>query len=957
MFSKRTGFSKANWAITLALLALLITVSPAFAGAGGIYVSNVSVGGPTGTLTYGTPGSVSYLVSVLCGGGGGGATWPLTIASVLPTGVTASFSPSSLTWSNNCDGGSNLTKTSTLTLYTTAATPGGVSSFSVSVNAKTGSGSLTVHGITLSVQGFVAQSKAYDGSANVTSISSFGSLSTGVIFPDQVFLDHSAAGAVFSDKFVGDGKTVTAYGYALTGAQASNYSLLQPTTFANITKRDLHIFVGHVDDKVYDSTTTAVVTLTNDAVPGDQVFATGVGNFDSPNWGSGKQVTVSSVGLSGSDAGNYNPVTSTAIGSANISQRPLTVTAVAASKQYDGTMSSSGTPNITSGALQGSDTAGFFETFSDKNVGTGKTLTPAGAVSDGNGGNNYSVTFVPNSGGVITVRPLTVSALGVNRVYDGTTGASVGLSDNRAIGDVLSDSYTGAVFTDKNVGTGKAVSVSGISISGPDAGNYSLSNTGASTTADITKRDITVSPAPNTKVYDGGLSALSAPTVSSGSLAAGDAPSFTEAYSDKNAGSGKVLVTAGSVIDGNSGNNYNVTFASDTNGVIQAKPITTVHADNQFISGGSALPAFTFQYGIGDLVAGDSAADIDTPPTCGVAVTNPAPGSYPITCSGGLDANYDFSATNYVDGTLTVNSVNNPPSDIILSNNSVGERLAAGAIVGNLTTADADSGAGETYSYSLSSSGLCAGQGADNGSFSVSGLTSAGPVPLQTAASLHYVTKSSYNVCVVVDDGHGGFFGKPFVVNVLPSQMVLNSWDVQDGWIEQFASGNTTGSGMNSTSTTLVVGDDKANMQYRSFLTFRTGPIDDNATIVGITIRIKKSVLTNPNLFSLFNGLRVDVVKPYFGSSIALQLTDFAAPESFRNACSFNSTPDANGWYSTSGQCLNALPYINKVGPTQFRLRFAFPTNNNGVADYLSFFSGNAGPLSQPQLIINYSIP
>ena len=38
-------------------------------------------------------------------------------------------------------------------------------------------------------------------------------------------------------------------------------------------------------------------------------------------------------------------------------------------------------------------------------MGTGKTLTPAGSVNYGNGGNNYTVSFVPNTTGVITARP------------------------------------------------------------------------------------------------------------------------------------------------------------------------------------------------------------------------------------------------------------------------------------------------------------------------------------------------------------------------------------------------------------------------------------------------------------------------------------------------------------------------------------------------------------------------
>ena len=40
--------------------------------------------------------------------------------------------------------------------------------------------------------------------------------------------------------------------------------------------------------------------------------------------------------------------------------------------------------------------------------------------------------------------PLTVSATGVNKVYDGTTAATVTLTDNRVAGDVFTDGDTGA---------------------------------------------------------------------------------------------------------------------------------------------------------------------------------------------------------------------------------------------------------------------------------------------------------------------------------------------------------------------------------------------------------------------------------------------------------------------------------------------------------------------------------
>src|SRR5436305_8021235 len=99
----------------------------------------------------------------------------------------------------------------------------------------------------------------------------------------------------------------------------------------------------------------------------------------------------------------------------------------------------------------------------------------------------------------ISARALTVSATGVNKVYDGNPTATVTLSDNRVAGDVFTDSYTSASFSDKNVANGKAVTVGGISISGTDTGNYTF-NTTASATANITARALTVTADAKTKV-------------------------------------------------------------------------------------------------------------------------------------------------------------------------------------------------------------------------------------------------------------------------------------------------------------------------------------------------------------------------------------------------------------------------------------------------------------------------
>ena len=96
-------------------------------------------------------------------------------------------------------------------------------------------------------------------------------------------------------------------------------------------------------------------------------------------------IGVPGLALAGSAAPNYT--LATVSGSVTVTQSGLTVTAAADTKLYDGTTSSAATPTITAGGIQSGDTAPIWtQAYADKNAGTGKTLIPAGGVSDGNGG-------------------------------------------------------------------------------------------------------------------------------------------------------------------------------------------------------------------------------------------------------------------------------------------------------------------------------------------------------------------------------------------------------------------------------------------------------------------------------------------------------------------------------------------------------------------------------------------
>jgi len=388
-----------------------------------------------------------------------------------------------------------------------------------------------------------------------------------------------------------------------------NYTITYNTANFTIAARSLTVTASGVN-KGYDGTTDATVTLSDDRVAGDVLtISYAAASFANKNVGTAKPVSVSGISVTGATAGNYT-FNATASASADITARLITVAAIASSKIYDATTASSGVPAVSSGTLASGDTLSFSQTYDNKNVGTAKTLTPSGSVNDGNGGHNYAVTLATNPAGIVTARSLTVTATGIDKVYDGTTNATVTLSDNRFTGDVLSESYASANFPSKNVGLNKIVTVSGIAISGTDAGNYALSSTTATTTATITKRPLTVTAVTDSKIYDGTVASNRVPLISGGtSLVGGDTASLAETFDTKDVGTGKHMKPAAVVNDGSGGGNYDVTLVENLTGVVGAwslkgfyQPVTMSSGVMVYntVKGGSTVPLkFNVYAGVG----------------------------------------------------------------------------------------------------------------------------------------------------------------------------------------------------------------------------------------------------------------------------------------------------------------------------------------------------------------------
>ncbi|RQO61090.1 hypothetical protein DBR47_07550, partial [Paucibacter sp. KBW04] len=223
------------------------------------------------------------------------------------------------------------------------------------------------------------------------------------------------------------------------------------------------------------------------------------------------------------------------------------------SKVYDGkTEASLAADNFAvSGAIDGDKVdikAAGQAHYADKNVGREKGVSADGiAIAQAKQGAvevyGYSLMNDTASGAIGEITPKSVGAATgsvKDKVYDGKLGAELGRVSLQGLvaGDDVQTSGGSASFADKNVGKDKSVSISGLSLSGADAGNYSFDGTAQ---ASITPKTLSVADVLVAgKVYDGKTDAQ----VSGGKLEGGvegDALSLGLAaeFADKNAGKAK----------------------------------------------------------------------------------------------------------------------------------------------------------------------------------------------------------------------------------------------------------------------------------------------------------------------------------------------------------------------------------------------------------------------------------
>jgi filamentous hemagglutinin family protein len=508
----------------------------------------------------------------------------------------------------------------------------------------------------LSVSGITADTRVYDQGTGAT-VNTTGAVYGGLIAGDVLAVNTTGA---FTDKNVATGKTVNLVS-SYTGADVGNYAIAsQTTTTADITPKTLTVSGVTAGNKVYDQSTGAQVSTLSAVygglIAGDAVTVSTTGLFTDKNAATGKTVNLTSS-YTGADVGNY-AITSQTTTTADITPKALTVSGVtAASKVYDQTTAATvSTTGAVLGGLIAGDVLAVNTTgaFTDKNAANGKTVNLTSNYTGADVG-NYTITDQATTTANIDKLAIVGSISGQDKVYDGNTTATIGFRNLTGVisGDVVT--YTGGIasFGDKNAGIQKTMTATGLSLTGVDAGNYTV-NSAATSTGDIDRATLTVTAAAQNKVYDATTVATLAYT---DNRIAGDALLFSTnaSFADKNVGTAKTVTYSGLTQTGADAGNYTLISATSgtSNADITPASLSVVANNDTRIAGGAGYSGGN-GVSYSGLVAGETAAVLGGALTYGGSSQGAnAAGSYAITPGGYSSSNYAIS---YLSGVLSLTS-------------------------------------------------------------------------------------------------------------------------------------------------------------------------------------------------------------------------------------------------------------------------------------------------------------
>ena len=505
----------------------------------------------------------------------------------------------------------------------TGLTLGGSDAGNYNLLSSTASTTANITKLTLtSITGITALDRAYNAETDATlnyATPTFGNLVGG----DNLTIT-SAVGTFANKNANINPKTVTISSIVLGGTDAGNYSLptIAPTTTATISKADIAAITGiTANNKTYDNSTSATLntgsaSFTNKFAGDTLTVLSSVGNFVDKNVGTSKTVNITGLTLGGTDAGNYNLISTTATASANITKANISAinNITADNKVYDSTLTA--TLNVSLAGFTGKfagdvlTVATSSGAFAQEHVGLAKTVNITGLSLGGTDAGNYNLLSTTATATADITKATITAIAGItanNKVYNANTTALLNTSGvlvtftGAVGGDDLTVATSTGTFIDKNVGDGKTVNITNLSLGGTDAENYILSNTTAVTSANITKADISsiTGILALNKVYDGNdTAALNlAPAVFNGefsgdhlSVATPTTGTFRTAGAVVGAhvGTNKIVDITGLTLGGVDAGNYNLVVNSATAlanitalGISSVSEITGITANNK----------------------------------------------------------------------------------------------------------------------------------------------------------------------------------------------------------------------------------------------------------------------------------------------------------------------------------------------------------------------------------------
>ncbi|MBN2098326.1 MAG: Ig-like domain repeat protein, partial [Dehalococcoidia bacterium] len=427
-----------------------------------------------------------------------------------------------------------------------------------------------------------------------------------------------------------------------------NYYLVDPTTTADITPLAIEVTADD-QSKVYgDADPALTYQITSGSLLGSDSFTGALSHAAGENVGFYAIQQGTLVVDDGNSGNNYS--LTFVDGELEITPRAITVTADDQSRAY-GDADPTLTHQITSGSLAFDDSfTGTLSRVAGENVGFYTIQQGTLAIDDGNGGANYTLTFVDGEL-EITPRAITVTADGQSKVYgDADPALTYQITSGSLVG---SDNFTGAMtrVAGENAGL-YAIQQGTLAIDDGNGGaNYTLTFVDGELV--IMPKALTITASDRSKTYNDTVTFAGTEFTATGLINADTVTSVTLTSAGAAAGAtvagGPYSIVPSAAIGTGLGN-YTITYV---NGALTVSPAAlTITATAASKTYGDTVTFAGTEFMATGLLGSDSVAGV-TLTSAGAAATAAA-GTHAIVPSAATGtglANYEIT---YVDGTLTV---------------------------------------------------------------------------------------------------------------------------------------------------------------------------------------------------------------------------------------------------------------------------------------------------------------